>query len=103
MSGLSDLLTLRRIAGTQLGFAELQRRAGGGVAEVQESAQGDVVAVQASRQEVPRIAPLPCGEAVELADRRLALEREVQGGEALRWIPAPAVDSGAYARERVML
>ncbi len=89
MSGLSDLLALGGVAGAQLGVTELQRRAGGAVAEVQEGAQGDVVAVQAPRQEVLRVAALPFGEAIELADRRLAVEREVQGGEALRWIPAP--------------
>jgi hypothetical protein len=43
------------------------------------------------------IALLPFGEAVELADGRLTVEREIESGEALRRIPPPAVDSGAYA------
>ncbi len=103
VSGLSDLLALGGVVGTQLGVAELQGGAGGGFTEVEEGGESDVVAIQAPRQEVLQVAALPFGEAIELADRRLAIEREVQGGEALWWIPAPAVDSGAHARERVMV
>jgi hypothetical protein len=100
---LSDLLALGGIVGAQLGVAELEGRAGGRVTEVEEGGKGDLVAIQASRQEVPRIASLSFGEAVELADGRLTVEREVESGEALWRIPPPAVDSGAYARERVVI
>jgi hypothetical protein len=79
VSGLSDLLALGGIAGAQLGVAELQGGAGRGVTEVKESGESDVVAIQAPRQEVLRVAALPCGEAIELTDRRLAIEREIQG------------------------
>ena len=99
VSGLSDLLALGGVVGAQLGVAELQGRAGGGVMEVEEGGESNVVAIQAPRQEVLRITALPFGEAVELADRRLTLERKIEGGEALRWIPPSAMDSGAHARE----
>ncbi len=97
VSGVSDLLALGGIIGAQLGVAELQGRAGGRITEVEEGGKGDLVAIQASGQEVLWVAPLPFGEAVELADGRLTVEREVESGEALRRIPPPAVDSGAYA------
>ena len=103
VSGLSDLLAFGGVVGAQLGVAELQGVTGGEVTEVEESGESNVVAIQAPREEVLRIAALPFGEAIELADRRLALEREVQGGEALRWIPPPAVDSGAHTRERMVV
>lgn len=97
VGGLSDLPALGGIVGAQLGVAELQGRAGGRVTEVEESGKGDLVAIQASRQEVLWIAPLPFGEAIKLTDSRLTVEREIESGEALRRIPPPAVDPGAYA------
>ncbi len=96
VSGFSDLLALGGIVGAQLKVVELQSRADGGVTEVEESGEGNVIAIQAPRQEVLRVTALPFGESVELADRGLAVEREVEGGEALWWIPPPAVDLGAY-------
>jgi hypothetical protein len=103
VGGLSYLLALGGIVGAQLGVAELQGRAGGRLTEVEESGKGDLVAIQASGQEVLWIAPLPFGEAVELPHGRLTVEREVESGEALRRIPPPAVDSGAYAGERMVI
>ncbi len=79
VSGLSDLLALGGVAGAQLGVAELQGGAGGGFTEVEESGESDVVPIQAPRQEVLRVAALPFGKAIELADRRLAIERKIQG------------------------
>jgi hypothetical protein len=76
--GLSDLPTLGGVVGAQLGVAELQGVTGGGVTEVEESDESNLVAIQAPRQEVLRIAALPFGEAIELADRRPAIECEIQ-------------------------
>jgi hypothetical protein len=103
VGGLSDLLALGGIVGAQLGVAEPEGGPGGRVTEVEESGESDFVAVQAPRQEVLRVAALSFGEAVELEDRRLAIKREIESGEALRWIPSPAVYSGTHARERMVI
>jgi hypothetical protein len=97
VSRLSDLLAFRGVVGAQFDVVELEGRADGGIAKVEERGERDVVAIQAPRREVLWVAALPFGEAVELADRCLVVEREVEGGEALWWIPPSAVDLGADA------
>ena len=95
VGGLADLLALDSVVGPQVRITELEGCAGGRVTEVKDGRQRDVVAVHAPGKEVLWEAALSFDEPVELTDRCLALEREVEGGEAVRWVPASAVGSGA--------
>lgn len=99
MGGLADLPAFRGVIGLQLGLIEFDRGTCGGVSEVEQRTQGDFVSVHASGEEVLRSAALASGEAVELADRGLTLEREVERGEAVGWVPASAVQARPSAGE----
>ena len=103
VGGLAELLALGSVVGPQVKITELEGCAGGRITQVKDSGQRYVVAVHAPGKEVLWGAALSFGEPVELTDRCLAIEREIEGGEAVRWVPASTVGSGTGSGERMAI
>jgi hypothetical protein len=82
---------------SQLGVAELERDARTWIAKIEHGGEGHLVAIHVPRQEIVGNAALPEREAVQLCDCRLALQGEIESGEALRRVPASAMQTSAGA------
>ena len=90
VSRVPDLLGLRYGVGDKARRRYSEGLDRGWLAEIEDRGERDLVGVHASWQEVPRRAALPFGQTVELANRRLTIECQIQRRETLGRIPAAA-------------
>ncbi len=101
LGGFCDLPADDGIVGAKFALAELNAPALSLRAQVEDCDERHAVAVDAARKEVVEAASLAGGQALELSDGCLAIERHIEGCEAVGWVPASPADARAAARERV--
>jgi hypothetical protein len=95
MRGLTDLTAPSGIVRPEVGVRELEplpRLRGG---QIENSGESRLEFVKFPGQELIRRQTLSLSGALELGNNGLSVEGEVERCEAVRWIPATAVDASA--------
>jgi len=101
MSSLAGRARFVMAVRKQVSVGEFYPRSNAGIPKVQHRFKGYVVRGKASRKEVSHIATLLDGHSRELGEDNTRTQTEVERREAVRRIPAAAVNPRTIARQRV--